>query len=164
MHATQCILHFDKPLKNEFHSLSKYGNFSASQSCLFELTDYNGTVSVTNHGQTCQAWSSQTPHRHIHIKDRLFPMDGSVEEASNYCRDVGSPGRPWCYTTDPDIMWNYCTFRICNGKDYFIFLYGYSADICINNCDCNFPYVYNTDICNTKYDVFSDTYTLTLPI
>ena len=90
--------------------------FSAAKRCLDDLTSYKGTVSVTNHGQTCQAWSSQTPHQHNHNQDSLFPLDGSVTEARNYCRDIDNPGRPWCYTLEETILWSYCTFSICNSK------------------------------------------------
>lgn len=88
--------------------------------CLDELltSRYAGNVSVTNNGHACQSWSSQTPHRHQLTIDAFFPIDGSVENATNYCRDFdgSAMGRPWCYTTEPDIVWEYCTFSICSGK------------------------------------------------
>ena len=86
--------------------------------CLEELktSPYSGTVSVTNQGQPCQAWSSQIPHNHTDNKDGIFPLDGSVKKARNYCRDLSGSGKPGCYTTDPLIVWGFCHLRICNGK------------------------------------------------
>ena len=74
---------------------------------------YIGNKHYTVHGYTCQAWASQSPHSHGYTRDDLFP-DGSVEAASNYCRnpdndDVGL----WCYTTDPDKRWEKCDVPAC---------------------------------------------------
>ena len=86
--------------------------------CLEELKTslYSGMVSVTNQGQPCQAWLSQTPHHHTDNKDGKFPLDGSVKKARNYCRALSGSGKPGCYTTDPLIVWGFCHLRICNGK------------------------------------------------
>ena len=29
------------------------------------------------------------------------------------CRDPDGTGRPWCYTTNKDIRWEYCAVPIC---------------------------------------------------
>jgi len=66
-------------------------------------SDYAGLVSQTSSGRKCQNWNDQTPHSH--------------ELASygnhNYCRnyDFGASDAPlgvWCYTTDPNIKWEFC--------------------------------------------------------
>ncbi len=76
---------------------------------------YTGTSSVTQSGRTCQAWASQTPHLHtLGSTDREFP-DDSVQEASNYCRDPDYSGALWCFTTDPDVQWEYCKIN-ADGK------------------------------------------------
>ena len=90
-----------------------------SNECLDNLfiEPYHGTVHVTNTGHLCQPWARQTPHTHTRTNDADFPYDGSVQEASNYCRDFGEfRGRPFCYTIDPGVRWGYCTFVICNSK------------------------------------------------
>ena len=89
------------------------------QECIDDLRShkYQGNVYVTNHGFTCQNWASQSPHEHPYSeKNRTgFPANETLIEASNYCRDVDDPGRPWCYTQNPRILWQYCTAVICKG-------------------------------------------------
>ena len=76
-------------------------------------TAYFGKLSVTANGRQCQAWSAKYPHDHNFDKDSLFPADGSVSTAMNYCRDPNNEGRIWCFTTDPDVIWEYCNFLPC---------------------------------------------------
>jgi len=44
----------------------------------------------------------------------MYP-DGSVNDASNYCRnpDNNYDGGLWCYTTDPDKRWESCDVPSC---------------------------------------------------
>ena len=46
----------------------------------------------------------------------MFP-DGSEAIASNYCRDPDGKGAPWCFTTDPDVPWQFCDAPPCPGLD-----------------------------------------------
>ncbi|XP_076449171.1 plasminogen-like [Babylonia areolata] len=63
--------------------------------------EYAGTVSKAD-GQTCQRWDSQAPHPHTFTSPHLFPADGTVDAAENYCRNPNaSRNTPWCYSTDP---------------------------------------------------------------
>jgi len=80
--------------------------------------DYIGHLAETVSGRTCQAWSAQSPHYNRFTEDHLFP-DGSVEKARNYCRNPqnGHIGL-WCYTTDPDTLWEECDVPTC-GKPVF---------------------------------------------
>ena len=60
--------------------------------------DYKGTVSTTRSGRKCQFWNTNFPHRH-----------DQPEEEHNFCRNPNSEdGGVWCYTTDPDVRWEYC--------------------------------------------------------
>ncbi|XP_078578043.1 adhesion G-protein coupled receptor G7-like [Branchiostoma floridae x Branchiostoma japonicum] len=77
---------------------------------------YRGNVSITKSGRTCQRWDAITPHRpEIHITE--FPNAGLVE---NFCRNPvrGFFGErhdiPWCYTTDPNVMWEGCDIPPCS--------------------------------------------------
>ena len=60
---------------------------------------YSGRVNVTSSGRTCQAWSTTQPH------DHPFTELGD----HNYCRNPsGDLIGVWCFTTDPDVSWEYC--------------------------------------------------------
>ncbi|CAK8681517.1 unnamed protein product [Clavelina lepadiformis] len=71
--------------------------------------NYRGWISKTESGLTCQAWSSQEPHRHT-ITSESNPTAGLI---NNYCRNPNSRDKPWCYTTDPNIEWQYCKIPVC---------------------------------------------------
>ncbi|KAM6207732.1 plasminogen-like [Sarcoramphus papa] len=73
--------------------------------------DYRGTISVTESGNTCQRWSSQSPHRHARTPEN-YPCK-SLEE--NYCRNPDGEKMPWCYTTNRTARWEYCTIPSCDG-------------------------------------------------
>ena len=66
-------------------------------------TTYNsGDLNRTKSGRECQAWNLQTPHDHEY---------SSVGNHS-YCRNPSNnEGGPWCYTTDPDTRWEFCSVR-----------------------------------------------------
>ncbi|XP_071162416.1 uncharacterized protein [Mytilus edulis] len=69
--------------------------------------DYNGRMSTTESGRTCQAWNKQTPHRH---------SKSNVRDAKNYCRNMDNEQRPWCYTTDSRKRWEFCRIPICENR------------------------------------------------
>ncbi|XP_053919998.1 plasminogen isoform X2 [Cuculus canorus] len=75
--------------------------------------DYRGTVSVTESGNTCQHWSSQSPHRHARTPEN-YPCK-SLEE--NYCRNPDGEKMPWCYTTNRTARWEYCNIPSCDGAE-----------------------------------------------
>jgi len=78
--------------------------------------EYDGVLSKTINGRTCQKWSSPTPHSHNYLKGVLFP-DNSKYEAKNYCRTPDGNDDtqgPWCYTTDPQVPWEYCKVEPCS--------------------------------------------------
>ena len=101
--------------------ITGFGNEIQTEACIDRIVgeDYTGTVSVTNNGITCQAWTEQTPHPHVNFEDHHFPAAGSVSAAKNYCRNFGQ-GDPFCYTLNPFVKWSFCTLRICNGMFSFI--------------------------------------------
>ena len=77
---------------------------------------YTGNISVTDSGYECQDWASQFPWRHKYTKDEMFPYDGGVTEAKNYCRNIDNPIIPWCYTKDWVRIWEFCYLPICSRK------------------------------------------------
>ena len=76
---------------------------------------WSGTIRHGMSGRLCQEWVLNTPHEHTRHTDSAFP-DGSQKAARNYCRDPDGEGRPWCYTVDPNVRWEYCPIPHCNSK------------------------------------------------
>ena len=71
---------------------------------------YNGTLNVTESGRTCQKWDSDTPHSHP-----ITSLHRYYLEDHNYCRNPEGRGkRPWCYTMNPSIRWEYCNVPNCS--------------------------------------------------
>ena len=77
--------------------------------------NYIGEVSITETGKQCQNWSSNTPHVPLSIYSiDQFP-DGNRTAAKNYCRNPNSSWLEgvWCYTMDPDVVWEPCDVPEC---------------------------------------------------
>jgi hypothetical protein len=74
--------------------------------CLTEAKGsyYNGHKNTTKSGLTCQAWGSNTPHKH---------RFGNFDDSLNNCRNPDGSGKPWCYTMDPKKRWEYCDIPMC---------------------------------------------------
>ncbi|XP_025922270.1 plasminogen-like isoform X1 [Apteryx rowi] len=73
--------------------------------------DYRGAVMKTRSSRTCQEWSSQEPHHHSYLTPETHPRSGLDK---NYCRNPdGDINGPWCYTTDPQKIWEYCETPKC---------------------------------------------------
>ncbi|XP_053321821.1 muscle, skeletal receptor tyrosine-protein kinase [Spea bombifrons] len=71
---------------------------------------YQGINSKTVSGIPCQKWSQQLPHLHRSLPE-VFP---ELANSENYCRNPGGESeRPWCYTTDPNVRWEYCNIPQC---------------------------------------------------
>ena len=87
-------------------------NTPATQTC-YNSSDkgvhYNGFTNITASGRTCQKWDDTRPHIHpISIVLRPYLQD------NNWCRNPDGRGsRPWCYTSDPSVRWEYCDIPIC---------------------------------------------------
>ncbi|XP_060097812.1 plasminogen isoform X2 [Heteronotia binoei] len=72
--------------------------------------DYQGTMSVTVSGTTCQPWNAQEPHKHSRTPEN-YPCKGLDE---NYCRNPDGETLPWCYTANPNKRWEYCNIPNCD--------------------------------------------------
>lgn len=68
--------------------------------------DYRGTVSQTAAGTPCQNWGSLEPHAHTVSPDD-YAHRGIGQHT--YCRNPDDDNQPWCFTTDPDTRWAYCS-------------------------------------------------------
>lgn len=71
--------------------------------------DYSGNINTTLGGWTCQEWGVQYPHQH------RFSPESNTDLAGNSCRNPDGSFRAWCYTTNPDVVWEYCDIPICQG-------------------------------------------------
>jgi len=75
-------------------------------------SDYRGTISTTTSGYTCQSWETQSPHSHTRTPQN-YP-DKGLQGNHNHCRNPDNePGGTWCYTTDPNVRWQYCDVPSC---------------------------------------------------
>ncbi|XP_077194140.1 hepatocyte growth factor isoform X4 [Paroedura picta] len=70
---------------------------------------YRGPMDHTETGKECQRWDLQRPHRHSHRPER-HPDKGLDD---NYCRNPDHKPRPWCYTLDPNTIWEFCAIKPC---------------------------------------------------
>lgn len=71
--------------------------------------DYRGLVNITESGIPCQSWDSQDPHRHK-LTSEERPHNGLY---GNFCRNPDNSERAWCYTENPDVLWEYCEVPLC---------------------------------------------------
>ncbi|CAC5399117.1 unnamed protein product [Mytilus coruscus] len=83
---------------------TNYNISCTNEDCYTIGTGYTGKVHCTVSGITCQNWNKDKPHK------PYYQLDVS---ASNYCRDPAATGRPWCYTTNPDLRWEFCPVPKC---------------------------------------------------
>ncbi|XP_053555980.1 muscle, skeletal receptor tyrosine-protein kinase [Bombina bombina] len=75
---------------------------------------YQGHINTTASGIPCQKWSQQLPHLHRRLPE-VFP---ELFNSENYCRNPGGESeRPWCYTTDPTVRWEYCNVPLCGTSE-----------------------------------------------
>ena len=73
-------------------------------------------------GKLCQHWNSTKPPEHSY-SDATFP-DATIEDALNYCRNpvynqIGGFDSPWCYTTDPTVLYERCNIPACEEPGQF---------------------------------------------
>ncbi len=83
----------------------------------YPQSSYTGTKSTTFRGYTCQYWNATSPHD---ASSTGFSGYGN----NNYCRNSDYPV-PWCYTTDPNVPWDFC-FQpedTCGGKHTLVSLF-----------------------------------------
>jgi len=71
--------------------------------CFTPETQYNGKLTCTTTGTTCQVWTSDFPHISNY---KRFGDNNFCRQSSNY--------DPWCYTLDENTRWDYCSVPKCN--------------------------------------------------
>uniref|UniRef100_A0A8C6P3H0 Hepatocyte growth factor n=1 Tax=Nothobranchius furzeri TaxID=105023 RepID=A0A8C6P3H0_NOTFU len=75
--------------------------------------DYRGPMDQTESGKECQRWDLEEPHKHLYHPKR-YPNKGLDD---NYCRNPNGRHRPWCFTTDPNTVWEYCDIKVATTTD-----------------------------------------------
>uniref|UniRef100_A0A673A9T4 receptor protein-tyrosine kinase n=1 Tax=Sphaeramia orbicularis TaxID=375764 RepID=A0A673A9T4_9TELE len=71
---------------------------------------YQGNLNETRSGIPCQPWNQQDPHEHRLSVD-VIP---ELKNSKNFCRNPGGiSDKPWCYTLNPNIRWEYCAVPQC---------------------------------------------------
>ncbi|KAM3874319.1 muscle, skeletal receptor tyrosine-protein kinase [Diretmus argenteus] len=78
---------------------------------------YQGRINVTASGIPCQPWNQQVPHQH------RLPVDvvPELKNSENHCRNPGGTSdKPWCYTSHPNIRWEYCSVPRCGEKGILV--------------------------------------------
>jgi len=83
------------------------GSAGAPRDCKTSVMaqDYAGTISTTVSGKKCIAWT---------FLENNMP-EKSFVKAQNYCRNPdGEEGGPWCYTEDPNVLWDDCAIKRCS--------------------------------------------------
>ncbi|XP_029421083.1 plasminogen [Nannospalax galili] len=80
--------------------------------CMYGIgKDYRGKKATTATGTPCQGWAAQEPHEHRLFTPETNPRAGLEE---NYCRNPdGDVSGPWCYTTNPRKLYDYCDVPQC---------------------------------------------------
>jgi len=86
---------------------------------------YVGEMSHTLSGIECQEWSEQWPHAHSYDDVKYFAdyvLDPNIElhDIANYCRNPAMSeyvdAHPWCYTTNEEVVKEFCDIPRCKRK------------------------------------------------
>ena len=74
--------------------------------------EYDERLSVSAAGTACERWD-ELPAGVEMVNDAMFPQDGSVSAASNYCRNpTNDLTGPFCY--DSQGQKRYCNIKFCS--------------------------------------------------
>ena len=66
---------------------------------------YRGDLNTTIGGLQCQRWDHQVPHEHDIARAKYWNH--------NFCRNPNGRKRPWCFTQDVEVEFQYCDIPIC---------------------------------------------------
>ncbi|XP_061196141.1 uncharacterized protein LOC133204431 [Saccostrea echinata] len=75
---------------------------------------YFGTKAETKDGIACQRWDKLQPHEH---KFSLGFLGLSASEHENYCRNPDNGVKPWCYTLNDTVRYQYCDIPLCEKSE-----------------------------------------------
>lgn len=81
--------------------------------------------------------SPKAPHLHRRTP-QVFP---ELSDAENYCRNPGGENeRPWCYTKDPSVTWEYCSVSPCGDGMQLQFMISATAFARCLHPECSQPH------------------------
>lgn len=91
-------------------------NYSLSEDkaeCLHSVMglEYFGTEAKTEDGIDCQRWDKQEPHTHMFSSGFMGFVSSEHE---NYCRNPDYDEKPWCYTVNATVRYQYCDIQQCD--------------------------------------------------
>ncbi|KAM8947672.1 plasminogen isoform 2-T2 [Pelodytes ibericus] len=91
--------------------IATYEKRSFLEDCIQGIgKNYRGIESKTHSGKICQQWTATVPHVPVHTPAKK--PNAGLE--ANYCRNPDDdPNGPWCYTTDPQVRFEYCNIQQC---------------------------------------------------
>ncbi|KAI8513725.1 hypothetical protein Bbelb_080490 [Branchiostoma belcheri] len=104
--------YIDNPLIRWMYCDKVFPCDAVPTSCFFTYDKGRGYAGNVNRAgdRLCQRWDSQSPHSHRHTPQAH--SGAGLEE--NFCRNPDNKERPWCYTTDPTLRWDYCNVTECD--------------------------------------------------
>eukprot|EP00929_Paragymnodinium_shiwhaense_P008572 TRINITY_DN112529_c0_g1_i1.p1 TRINITY_DN112529_c0_g1~~TRINITY_DN112529_c0_g1_i1.p1 ORF type:complete len:238 (-),score=18.24 TRINITY_DN112529_c0_g1_i1:162-875(-) len=71
--------------------------------------DYRGLHDFATSGRRCQNW--------LNVPDSQFGPTTDGIGNHQYCRNPsGTKARPWCYTVDPNVEWEFCEVPECDNE------------------------------------------------
>ena len=86
-----------------------YQRFKLIPSC------FGGLVNLQSGQVTRGRCNFRFFHRNFFVTANRYPFS---DLTSNYCRNPSDDIRPWCFTTDSGIKWEYCGIPKCTGGKY----------------------------------------------
>ncbi|XP_046563462.1 uncharacterized protein LOC124272332 [Haliotis rubra] len=111
-------LQFNNSIPGSLEVRATGRRYTGALECMLtkEGWDYKGRVNMTVSGLACRRWDSVSSA--TAIPEEKF----SAGAPENYCRSpegsesvTGTVVRPWCYTTDSNVKWEYCPVGLCSG-------------------------------------------------
>ncbi|KAK1154603.1 plasminogen-like [Acipenser oxyrinchus oxyrinchus] len=76
---------------------------------------YQGTRHVTKRNIFCQNWNIDYPH----VPQYSPNANPDAGLHNNYCRNPNNDeAGPWCYTSSPEVRWEYCDVPMCGCEDW----------------------------------------------
>ncbi|CAG0891250.1 unnamed protein product [Darwinula stevensoni] len=79
--------------------------------------EYIGKIEKTKTGKDCLRWD-QRPYRTPKDFSPVMRygehfLNEDVEVSENYCRNPALRERPWCFVSDPNVIWEFCDIPLC---------------------------------------------------